>query len=293
MTPGHAPGGARAAAIDMQRHPPRKRFGQNFLVDAHYVARIVDAIAPAPGDNVVEIGPGLAALTGPLIARAGHLTAIEIDRDLAARLAGAFPPERLTLHVADALAFDFSALGTSLRVVGNLPYNISTPLLFHLAHYEACLADLHVMLQKEVVARMAAAPATADYGRLTVMLQAKFAVTRLFVIPPGAFRPSPSVDSAVVRLVPLGDRKPAIADDALFARVVAAAFGHRRKTMRNALVGLCDADALTATGIDPGRRGETLAVADFVRLANRLAGNESTRPGPALTIPDPAAPAVP
>ena len=255
----------------MPGHQPRKRFGQNFLVDAHYIARIVDAIAPAPGDKLVEIGPGLAALTGPLIARAGHLTAIEIDRDLAARLATDFPPERLTLHVADALTFDFATLGAGLRVVGNLPYNISSPLLFHLAQYEARLADVHVMLQREVVARMAAAPATPDYGRLTVMLQARFAVTRLFVVPPGAFRPAPKVDSAVVRLVPLGATKPAIADDALFARVVAAAFGHRRKTLRNALAGICAADALAAAGIDPGARGETLAVADFVRLANLLA----------------------
>jgi 16S rRNA (adenine1518-N6/adenine1519-N6)-dimethyltransferase len=279
---GHRRNACRSA-IDMERHRPRKRFGQNFLVDPHYVARIVAAIAPAPGDNLVEIGPGQAALTAPLIERAGHLTAIEIDRDLAARLAAAHPPERLTLHVADALAFDFSALGARLRVVGNLPYNISSPLLFHLAHHERRLADVHVMLQKEVVARMAAAPATADYGRLTVMLQARFAVTRLFVVPPGAFRPAPAVDSAVVRLVPLGANRPAIADEALFARIVAAAFGRRRKTLRNALAGICDAAALAAAGVDPGCRGETLAVADFVRLANRL-----TPAGP-VTIPGPAA----
>lgn len=261
----------RRNPVEMQHHQPRKRFGQNFLVDPHYVARIVAAIAPAPGDKLVEIGPGLAALTAPLVARAGHLTAIEIDRDLAARLTADFPPERLTLHVADALTFDFPALGAGLRIIGNLPYNISSPLLFHLAQHEACLADVHVMLQKEVVARMAAAPATPDYGRLTVMLQARFAVTRLFIVPPGAFRPSPGVDSAVVRLVPLRAARPAIANAALFARVVAAAFGHRRKTMRNALAGICAADALTAAGIDPGVRGETLAVADFVRLANQLA----------------------
>ena len=255
----------------MQHHQPRKRFGQNFLVDAHYIARIVDAIAPAPGDNLVEIGPGLAALTAPLIARAGRLTAIEIDRDLAARLAADFAPERLTLHVADALAFDFSELGERLRIVGNLPYNISSPLLFHLAQHQAGLADIHVMLQKEVVARMAAAPATPDYGRLSVMLQATFRVTRLFVVPPGAFRPSPSVDSAVVRLVPLAAARPSITDARLFARIVAAAFGQRRKTLRNALAEICGADAIEAAGIDPGTRGETLAVADFVRLANRLA----------------------
>jgi len=253
------------------RHRPRKRFGQNFLVDPHYVARIVDAIAPAPGDNLVEIGPGLGALTAPLIARAGHLTAIEIDRDLAARLTAVFAPGELTLHVADALAFDFASLGARLRVVGNLPYNISSPLLFRFAECADALVDVHAMLQQEVVARMAAAPGTADYGRLTVMLQAKFAVERLFVVPPGAFRPAPSVHSAVVRLVPLGAKRPQIADEALFAQAVAAAFGQRRKTMRNALAPLCDAAALAAAGIDARVRGETLAVADFVRLVNLLA----------------------
>jgi 16S rRNA (adenine1518-N6/adenine1519-N6)-dimethyltransferase len=258
----------------MLRHAPRKRFGQNFLVDPHYVARILAAIAPQPGDNLVEIGPGLAALTAPLIERAGHLTAIEIDRDLAARLAAQFPPQRLALHVADALRFDYATLGTRLRIVGNLPYNISSPLLFHLAARAAALVDLHVMLQREVVARMAAAPATPDYGRLSVTIQAKFAVTRLFVVPPGAFRPAPRVDSAVVRLVPLGARAPAIADAALFERVVAAAFGRRRKTLRNALAGLCSAEALAAAAIDPGARGETLAVADYARLANLLAAGE-------------------
>jgi 16S rRNA (adenine1518-N6/adenine1519-N6)-dimethyltransferase len=255
----------------MRGHPARKRFGQNFLADAHYVARIVAAIDPRAGDNIVEIGPGLAALTGPLIERAGKIHAIEIDRDLAARLATEFPPDRLVLHVADALEFDYASLGSRLRVVGNLPYNISTPLLFRLAAYDAQLADLHLMLQKEVVARMTARPATPDYGRLSVMLQTAFRVTRLFVVPPGAFQPVPKVDSAVVRLVPLGEAKPRLADAALFARVVAAAFGQRRKTLRNALAGICEAPALAAAGIDPRARGETLAVADFVRLANALA----------------------
>ena len=255
----------------MSVHQPRRRFGQNFLADPHYVARIVDAIAPQPGDNLVEIGPGQGALTGPLAERAGHLAAIEIDRDLALRLTAEFPAERLTLYVGDALEFDFALFGPALRVVGNLPYNISSPLLFHLAQFESRLADLHVMLQKEVVARMTARPASADYGRLTVMLQAKFRVTRLFTVPAGAFRPVPSVESAVARLVPLGPAKPLIADEALFARVVAAAFGQRRKTLRNALSMLCDASALEAADVDPGARGETLAVADFVRLANALA----------------------
>jgi 16S rRNA (adenine1518-N6/adenine1519-N6)-dimethyltransferase len=252
-------------------HFPRKRFGQNFLVDAHYVGRIVAAVDPRPGDNLVEIGPGLAALTGELVKRAGSIAAVEIDRDLTARLRATFPPEQLTLHEADALTFDFAALGGQLRVVGNLPYNISSPLLFHLADHDAQVRDIHVMLQREVVARMTAAPGTADYGRLTVMLQTRFAITRLFTVPAGAFRPAPKVESAVARLVPLGAAKPRIDDRALFARIVAAAFGQRRKTLRNALAALADAAALHAAGIDPGARGETLSVEDFVRLANRLA----------------------
>jgi 16S rRNA (adenine1518-N6/adenine1519-N6)-dimethyltransferase len=254
----------------MPAHQPRKRFGQNFLVDPHYVARIVDAIAPQPGDKLVEIGPGQAALTRPLVARAGHLAAIEIDRDLAARLAAEFPPGELTLHVGDALEFDFGTLGPALRVVGNLPYNASSPMLFHLARFGSQLADVHVMLQREVVARMTALPATADYGRLTVMLQAQFRVSRLFTVPAGAFRPVPKVESALARLVPLGAARPRIADDALFGRIVAAAFGQRRKTLRNALSAHCDEQRLRAAGIDPAARGETLAVADFVRLANAL-----------------------
>jgi 16S rRNA (adenine1518-N6/adenine1519-N6)-dimethyltransferase len=251
----------------MQGHQARKRFGQNFLADAHYVRRIIDAVDPRPTDNVVEIGPGLAALTGGLIERAGHITAVEIDRDLSARLRETFTPAQLTLHEADALQFDFAQLGPRLRVVGNLPYNISSPLLFHLAAHDAQLHDLHVMLQKEVVARMTADPGTADYGRLTVMLQAKFRIVRLFVVPPGAFRPAPKIESAIARLIPLHDAKPQIDDEALFARIVGAAFSQRRKTLRNALSALCEAHTLERAGIDPGARGETLAVADFVRLA--------------------------
>jgi 16S rRNA (adenine1518-N6/adenine1519-N6)-dimethyltransferase len=256
----------------MQGHQPRKRFGQNFLADAHYVRRIIDAIEPHPGERLVEIGPGLAALTRPLIERGGHVHAVEIDRDLAARLGSEFAPNKLTLHVADALDFDFATLGSELRVIGNLPYNISSPLLFHLAHFDALLADVHVMLQKEVVDRMTALPATPQYGRLTVMLQALFRIARLFTVPAGAFRPVPKVDSSVVRLVPLREAKPAITDVPSFARVVAAAFGQRRKTMRNALSTICDEAALESAGIDPGVRGETLSVADFVRLANALSG---------------------
>jgi len=273
MTTTGARAGRPRAVLD---HAPRRRFGQNFLADPHYVARIVAAVDPKPGERVVEIGPGLAALTGGLIERARHIHAIEIDRDLAARLRERFDERQLTLHEGDALAFDFSTLGSDLRVVGNLPYNISSPLLFRLAGHAEHLSDLTVMLQKEVVDRMTALPGTAEYGRLTVMLQAVFSVERLFTVPPGAFRPAPRVDSAVARLVPLRERAPAIADRGLFARVVAAAFSQRRKTVRNALAALCDADRLRAAGVDPGTRGETLSVADFVRLANALA--EATPP---------------
>jgi len=252
-------------------HVARKRFGQNFLVDRHYIERIVAALDPRPDDNVVEIGPGLGALTGPLLERVKHLTVIEIDRDLAAQLASEHPAERLTLHTADALEFDFASLGSDLRVIGNLPYYISSPLLFHLAQYDTVLRDITVMLQKEVVERMAAAPDTSEYGRLSVTLQVRFRVERLLVVPGGAFRPAPKVDSAVARLTPLREARPRLADEALFARIVAAAFGQRRKTLRNALKTLATEKELECAGIAPGARGETLSVADFVRLANALA----------------------
>ena len=255
----------------MHGHQPRKRFGQNFLADAHYVARIIDAIAPLLGDNIVEIGPGLGALTGALVERAGRIAAIEIDRDLAARLRDRFAADLVALHETDALAFDFGTLGPDLRVVGNLPYNISSPLLFHLSRFASTVRDIHVMLQREVVARMTARPSTPDYGRLTVTLQCRFEITRLFTVPAGAFRPAPNVESAVARLVPLRDRQPRIVDQPLFACVVAAAFSQRRKTLRNALAGVASEAQLRAAEIDPSVRGETLSIDDFVRLANTVA----------------------
>jgi len=257
--------------IPIRSHTARKRFGQNFLVDRHYIERIVAAVDPQWDDNVVEIGPGLGALTRPLLERVRRLTVIEIDRDLAARIAGEFPADRLALRNVDALSFDFATLGGDLRVIGNLPYNISSPLLFHLSRCDASLRDLTVMLQREVVQRMAAAPATPEYGRLTVMLQARFRIERLFSVPPAAFRPTPKVESAVARLVPLGAARPRIVDEALFAEVVGAAFGQRRKTLRNALRHLATPQDLEGAGVAPGARGETLAVGDFVRLANALA----------------------
>lgn len=258
----------------MQGHRARKRFSQNFLHDAHYIARIVDAIAPAPGDRIVEIGPGLGALTAPLVERAGQVTCVEIDRDLAARLRARFAPTQLALIEADALRLDWRALAQAdarpLAIVGNLPYHISTPLLFALAPIADRVSAQHFMLQKELVDRIVAAPGSKDYGRLSVMLQFRYRVARLFVVPAGAFSPAPKVQSAIVRMLPIPQRElPPIGADA-FARVVAAAFGRRRKTLRNALAGLLRADAIRAAGVDASARAETLAVEQFVRLAERL-----------------------
>ncbi|MFO1364317.1 MAG: 16S rRNA (adenine(1518)-N(6)/adenine(1519)-N(6))-dimethyltransferase RsmA [Burkholderiales bacterium] len=251
-------------------HRPRRRFGQHFLHDPGIVARSVAAIDPRPGDVLVEIGPGLGALTAPLLARVERLHAVELDRDLAARLRAAHPPERLVVHAGDALRFDFGALPAPLRVVGNLPYNISTPLLFRLTGFAARVQDLHFMLQREVVDRMVAATSSPDYGRLSVMLQYRFETTRLFVVGPGAFRPPPKVESAVVRMVPRPAAALGARDPVLLARVVTAAFTKRRKTLRNALAGVADEATLRALDIDPRLRPENLGVDDYVRIANAL-----------------------
>lgn len=257
----------------------KKSLGQHFLVDPHYIARIVAAIRPHVDDRMVEIGPGPGALTRPLLETLAHLHVVEFDRDMVARLHSEFPEQRLSIHAGDALAFDFARLsqesGGALRVVGNLPYNISSPLLFHLAETVDCIQDMLFMLQKEVVDRMAAAPDTPDYGRLSVMLQARFHVDKLFVVPPGAFRPPPKVDSAIVRLIPLPSAEVPYRDARIFAEVVARAFGQRRKTLRNTLKGLLEADGFTRLGIDPMRRGETLSVREFAAIANALAAQQA------------------
>jgi len=255
--------------------PARKRFGQHFLHDPAIVARIVQAIATRPGDALVEIGPGRGVLTRELLAAAGRIDAIEIDRDLARALGQEFPPAAgLTLHVGDALEFDFAALaarrGARLRIVGNLPYNISTPLLFHLLGTPAALADLHVMLQREVIERMAAAPGSREYGRLTVMLAPWVRIEKLFDVGPGAFQPPPRVWSAVARLTLR--TAPAFAIAPLFPRVVALAFSQRRKTLRNALRELLSAAEIEAAGIDPGARAETVAPEGFGALAQAVRG---------------------
>jgi len=253
-----------------RRHTPRKRFGQHFLVDDQIIDRIVGAIDPRPGDHLVEIGPGLGALTAPLLDRVERLEVVEVDRDLAARLRERYPPGRLSVHEADALRFDFSALPAPLRVVGNLPYNISTPLLFRFASVAPRCSDLHFMLQQEVVDRMVAKPSEPEYGRLSVMLQYRFHLTRLFTVSPEAFRPPPKIWSALVRLIPRPVLDLGARNENEFSRVVAKAFSMRRKTLRNALADLVSEFELRDLGIDPGARAEALPVAAYVTIANWL-----------------------
>jgi 16S rRNA (adenine1518-N6/adenine1519-N6)-dimethyltransferase len=257
----------------MHAHVPRKRFGQHFLHDAGILRRIVQTVAPKPGDNLVEIGPGEGALTLPLLHEAGRLIAIELDRDLVPRLhAVAESVGELEIISADVLTVDFTALARSgpLRIVGNLPYNISSSILFHCIEHIDAIRDMHFMLQKEVVDRMAAAPGSKVYGRLSVMLQLACRVDPLLRVPPGAFRPPPKVESAVVRLVPRAPSERTFADPALLSRIVKAAFGQRRKTLANALRDLASTDTIAAAGIDPRTRAEQLAPSAFVALADVL-----------------------
>ncbi len=256
----------------MGRHRARKRFGQHFLTDPGVIDAIVRAVHADRDDVVVEIGPGQGAITEPLARQAGHLHIVELDRDLAARLRTRYAADsRVTVHEADALDFDFGALGDRLRIVGNLPYNISTPLLFHLLNYRECIVDMHFMLQKEVVDRLAADPGSKAYGRLGIMLGCHLDVQPLFDVPPDAFDPPPEVNSAVVRLDPLPPGTFRIDDERGLSALVARAFMQRRKTLRNALRELATADDLEAVGIDAGLRPEQVPVGDFVRLANHLA----------------------
>lgn len=261
-------------------HVARKRFGQNFLVAPGIVAGIVDSIDPRPGDTVVEIGPGLGALTVPLLDRLPHLHVVEIDRDLIARLQRTWPATRMTIHAGDALDFDFAGLGQGLRIVGNLPYNISTPLLFHLADFAPQVRDMHFMLQKEVVERMVALPGESAFSRLSVMLQYRFHMEWLLDVPPDAFDPPPKVDSAVVRLIPKA-AECCTADMAALSQVVSAAFSQRRKMLRNTLKELFDSAALQALGIAPDCRPEDVAVEDYVRLAQVLAARAAAARTPA------------
>ncbi|MDH3533479.1 MAG: 16S rRNA (adenine(1518)-N(6)/adenine(1519)-N(6))-dimethyltransferase RsmA [Gammaproteobacteria bacterium] len=265
----------------MTPHRPRKRFGQHFLKDPGVIEAILEAIAPADSDVIVEIGPGRGAITAGLAAVAGALHAIELDRDLAASLRRRYRDmPSVTIHEADALRFDFASLGDSLRIVGNLPYNISTPLLFHLLNYREHICDMHFMLQKEVVDRMAAGPGSKTYGRLSIMLGCRFAIEALFDVDRSAFEPPPDVTSAVVRLTPLAAGSYDIADDQLLANVVATAFSQRRKTIRNALQKIVSEDELVAAGIDPALRAEAIPISHYVALAKRVGKRTNAVPAP-------------
>jgi len=261
----HSPAGPAFTA------PAKKQLGQHFLADRHYIDSIVRAVNPKGDDRLVEIGPGQGAITLPLLRQHPKLTVIEFDRDLVAPLtAAAAPLGELTLIQSDVLRVDFTELAGDgqIRLVGNLPYNISSPILFHALDHAAVVRDMHFMLQKEVVDRMAAGPGSKVFGRLSVMLQAYCEVTSLFVVPPGAFRPPPKVDSAVVRLVPRDPSSIGIHDRRRFADVVRAAFGQRRKTLRNALNNVVSAEQFAAAGVRPDARAEQLEIAEFVALAN-------------------------
>jgi len=273
----HAPAPARGEAYDgLPRHQTKKRFGQHFLHDPGILKRIVEAISPQPGERLVEIGPGEGALTFPLLRVARRLTAIELDRDLIEPLRRrAEGIGELEIVNADVLTVDFGALsaGAPLRLVGNLPYNISTPILFHCLAHAASIHDMHFMLQKEVVDRMAAAPGSKTYGRLSVMLQLRCTVEPLLHVPPGAFRPPPKVDSAIVRLTPLPASALPDIDPRALDRVVRAAFGQRRKTLANAQRDVLSAAKIESAGVDPRARAEQLAPDAFVALARLLAAD--------------------
>lgn len=251
-------------------HRARKRFGQNFLVDEQIIADIIRVIHPQATDNMVEIGPGLGALTRPLLQRLDRLHVVELDRDIIARLESDYPKDKLVIHAGDALKFDLAQLPAPLRVVGNLPYNISSPLLFHFAAYAARILDMHFMLQNEVVERMVAEPSTSAYGRLSVMLQYRFHMEKLFDVPPQSFRPAPKVDSAIVRMIPLAQKDIQVRDEKLFAEVAAAAFGQRRKTLRNTLRAYLNEADFEKLGIDAQLRAENLGVSEFAKVANYL-----------------------
>ncbi|RBA23260.1 16S rRNA (adenine(1518)-N(6)/adenine(1519)-N(6))-dimethyltransferase RsmA [Herminiimonas fonticola] len=254
------------------KHIPRKRFGQNFLTDDGVLHNIILAIDPQPQDTMVEIGPGLAAMTRLLLQGVDQMHVVELDRDLVERLKKTFDPKKLIIHSADALQFDFSSIavpaGSKLRVVGNLPYNISSPLLFHLAEMAPHVQDQHFMLQKEVVERMVAEPGSKTYGRLSVMLQWRYKMELMFIVPPTAFDPPPRVESAIVRMIPLAN--PLHCDQEKLEQVVLKAFSQRRKVIRNCLAGMFVESDLIEVGIDPQMRPETIPLAQYVALANRL-----------------------
>ena len=256
---------------DSHEHRARKRFGQNFLHDQNVIARIVNQIQPREGQRLVEIGPGKGALTREVLAYIPHMDVVELDRDLIPILQAELGPQ-LSIHNTDAMKFDFCSLveaGQKLRVIGNLPYNISTPLIFHLLGLRTCIQDMHFMLQNEVVERMQAGPGSKTYGRLGIMVQYFCRVEKLFIVPPEAFSPAPKVDSAIVRLVPYAEPPYPVESVDTLTKLVAQAFSQRRKTLRNCLKGWLDEEAILAVGVDPTRRPEQLSLQDFVALCNQ------------------------
>ncbi|WP_373699072.1 16S rRNA (adenine(1518)-N(6)/adenine(1519)-N(6))-dimethyltransferase RsmA [Neisseria dentiae] len=254
----------------MKEHKARKRFGQNFLQDTRIINDIVNAVRPQPGDVVIEIGPGLAAITEPLAKKLDKLHVVEIDRDIVGRLKTLPFADKLVIHEGDVLQFDFNSVAGKKKIVGNLPYNISTPLLFSLSEVADDVADMHFMLQKEVVERMTARPKTNDYGRLSVMLQYFFEMETLIDVPPESFDPAPKVDSAVVRMIPVKHRIGEAQDFDHFAKLVKQAFAQRRKTIRNNLKGMAADEDLQAVGINPQDRAEHIAPELYVKLSNYL-----------------------
>ena len=259
------------------KHIARKRFGQNFLTDKFVLSDIIQAIGPKPDDTMVEIGPGLGAMTRLLLDSLKTLHVVELDRDLVARLQKSFNPATLTIHAGDALQFDFATIpvpdGQKLRVVGNLPYNISSPMLFHLTDIAPLVQDQHFMLQKEVVQRMVAEPGSKTFGRLSVMLQWRYTMQMMFIVPPTAFDPPPRVESAIVRMIPIA--QPLACDAEKLQLVVTTAFTQRRKVLRNCVSALFTENELIDAGVDPQARPETVPMAQFVALANRLGQGRS------------------
>jgi len=259
------------------QHRARKRFGQNFLSDEGIIQRIIQSINPKKGERLIEIGPGLGALTCPILDIIGEMDVIELDRDIIPKLqlnCGLDNTQqgRLRVHNKDVLKFDFNTLNYSqpLRIIGNLPYNISTPIIFHLVEYCEQIQDMYFMLQKEVVQRLAAKPDTSNYSRLSVMAQYHFQVTPLFIVPPESFEPMPKVDSAIVRLVPHKIKPVQVNDEKAFAKLISQAFSQRRKTLRNVLKDICTAQQMQAVGIDPTSRAQTLTLEQFANLFKHI-----------------------
>ncbi len=259
------------------QHRARKRFGQNFLSDPGIIHRIIQCINPKPGQRLIEIGPGLGALTCPILKIVNEMDVVELDRDIIPKLQlncglDLVQSNKLRIHNVDVLNFNFSELNYEkpLRIIGNLPYNISTPIIFHLVEYSDIIQDMYFMLQKEVVQRLAAKPDTSNYSRLSVMAQYYFQVTALFIVPPESFEPIPKVDSAIVRLIPHAEKPIKIDDDAAFAKLITLAFSQRRKTLRNVLKDVCSAQQLEAAGIDPAARAQSLTLQQFADIYNSL-----------------------